>query len=158
LEAWLLRLGIAVRHGRVYHPQTQGKVERFHGTIAADVFGHQRLPDLAACQPAFDAFRTTYNHDRPHQALDLAVPASRYAPSRRVFPDRLPEIAYGPEDQVRLVRSQGAIFFHNRSWFISRGLIGLRVAVRPTTTDGLFQVFFGRRQVATLDLRHGPEV
>jgi transposase InsO family protein len=158
LEAWLLRLGIEPWHGRAYHPQTQGKVERFHGTIAADVFAYRRLPDLSACQPAFDAFRALYNHERPHQALDFAVPASRYTPSRRPFPETLPEIAYGPDDQVRLVRSQGAIFFHNRSWFISRGLIGLRVAVRPTRTDGVFHVHFCRRQVATLDLRVGPEV
>ena len=65
MEAWLLRLGIALRHGRAYHPQTQGKVERLHGTIAADVFAHRSLPDLAACQPAFDAFRQAYNQRPP---------------------------------------------------------------------------------------------
>ena len=69
LEAWLLRLGIGLWHGRAYHPQTQGKVERFHGTIAADVFAHRPLPDLAACQAAFDGFRQTYNQERPHEAL-----------------------------------------------------------------------------------------
>lgn len=158
LEAWLLRLGVDLWHGRAYHPQTQGKVERFHGTIAAEVFAHRRLPDLGACQPVFDAFRLIYNHERPHAALDLAVPASRYAPSRRAFPATLPEIVYGPDDQVRLVRDQGAISFQNHSWFISRGLIGLPVAVRPTTTDGQFQVFFCQRQVATLDLRVVREV
>ena len=57
LEAWLLRLGIDVWHGRVYHPQTQGKVERLHGTIASEVFGQQRLADLPASQHGFDAFR-----------------------------------------------------------------------------------------------------
>jgi len=50
------------------------------------------------------------------------------------------------------VRDQGAIGFRGRSWFVSRGLIGLPVAVRPTTTDGRFQVVFCRRAVATLDL------
>jgi transposase InsO family protein len=158
LEAWLLRLGIDVRHGRSNHPQTQGKVERLHGTIAADVFAHRRLADLAACQPAFDAFRAVYNPERPHAALGDAVPASRYAASRRSFPSTLPELVYAPDDQVRVVRDQGAISFQNRSWFISRGLVGLRVAVRPTITDGLFQVVFCQRQVATLDLRDHPEV
>jgi hypothetical protein len=158
LEAWLLRLGVELWHGRAYHPQTQGKVERFHGTIAADVFAHRPPPDLAACQPAFDAFRALYNHERPHQALGDAVPASRYAPSPRAFPAALPEIVYGPDDQVRRVRDQGAIGFRGRSWFISRGLIGLPVAVRPTTTDGVFQVVFCQREVATLDLRIDPEV
>jgi hypothetical protein len=158
LEAWLLRLGIEPWHGRAYHPQTQGKVERFHGTIAADVFAHRSLPNLAACQPVFDAFRATYNHDRPHAALSDAVPVSRYAASPRSFPATLPEVVYGPDDQVRVVRDQGAISFHNRSWFISRGLIGLRVAVRPSIIDGLFQVVFCQRQVAMLDLRVRSEV
>jgi transposase InsO family protein len=158
LEAWLLRLGVELWHGRAYHPQTQGKVERLHGTIAADVFAHRFLPDLAACQPAFDAFRTCYNHDRPHQALASAVPASRYAPSPRPFPATLPEVAYGPDDQIRLVRDQGAIGFRGRSWFVSRGLIGLPVAVRPTTTDGRFQVVYCHREVATIDLTRRPEV
>jgi Integrase core domain len=158
LEAWLLRLGIEVWHGRVYHPQTQGKVERLHGTIAAEVFAHRHFPHLAACQPAFDAFRVTYNRERPHEALGYAVPISRYTPSSRPFPATLPEIGYGPDDQVRLVRDQGAISFHNRSYFISRGLIGLPVAVRPTTTDGVFQVVYCQSEVATIDLHDHPEV
>jgi len=152
LEAWLLRLGIEVWHGRVYHPQTQGKVERLHGTIASEVFGQGMLPDLATSQRVFTTFRHTYNHERPHQALAYAVPASRYQPSSRAFAEHLPEIVYGPDDQVRLVRSQGSISFHNRSYFISRGLIGLPVAVRPTTTDGVFQVVYCQREVATIDL------
>jgi hypothetical protein len=158
LEAWLLRLGVAPCHGRAYHPQTQGKVERLHRTIAADVFAHRSLPTLAACQPAFDAFRQTYNHDRPHEALDYAVPAGRYDVSPRRFPEVLPDIAYGPGDQVRLVRGQGAISFRNRSWFVSRGLIGLPVAVRPTTTDGVFRVVYCHREVATIDLTDRMEV
>ncbi len=152
LEAWLLRLGIAPWHGEFYHPQTQGKVERLHRTIAAEVFAHRAVPDLACCQTHFATFRQTYNHERPHEALAYAVPASRYAASPRPFPDPLPEITYGPDDAVRLVRGQGAISFHNRIVFISRGLIGLPVAVRPTTTDGVFQVVFCQRQVATIDL------
>jgi transposase InsO family protein len=158
LEAWLLRLGVELWHGRVYHPQTQGKVERLHGTIAAEVFAHHHLPDLAASQPAFDAFRQIYNHERPHAALAYDVPASRYQPSPRPFPALLPDLVYGPDDHVRLVRAQGAISFHNRSYFISRGLIGLPVAVRPTPTDDRFQVVFCQRQVATIDLRHPDQV
>jgi hypothetical protein len=158
LEAWLLRLGITPCHGRAYHPQTQGKVERLHGTIVADVFAHRSLPDLAACQPAFDAFRQTYNRQRPHEALAYAVPADRYEVSPRSFPTDLPEITYGPGDRVRKVRDQGAISFRGRSWFVSRGLVGLPVGVRPTTTDGLFQVLFCHREVATIDLTDRTKV
>jgi transposase InsO family protein len=158
LEAWLVRLGIDVRHGRAYHPQTQGKVERFHGTLAAEVFGTRQFPDLATAQTAFTTFRACYNHERPHEALDHAVPASRYIPSPRAFPQSLPELSYGPDDQVRIVTEHGSIQWHRHRIFVSRGLVGQPVAVRPTPEDGRWAVYFCHRQVATIDRRHDPKV
>jgi transposase InsO family protein len=62
-------------------PTTTGKVERFHQTLQADCFGaHGAFADVAAAQAAVDAFRAEYNHDRPHQALNDAAPASRFVP------------------------------------------------------------------------------
>lgn len=56
-------------------------MERFHQTLQADCFqAHGPFPDVAAAQAAVDAFRVEYNHDRPHQALDDAVPGSRFVP------------------------------------------------------------------------------
>jgi transposase InsO family protein len=152
LEAWWLGLGIAVSHGRPHHPQTQGKVERLHRTLWAEVSGIRTLPDLATAQRRFDAWRTVYNHQRPHEALDYAVPASRYHPSGRSWPDPLPPIVYGPDDAVRRVHQPGVISFQGQDYFISHGLVGLPVAVRPTVDDGLFAVWYCQRQVATLDL------
>lgn len=154
-EAWLIQLGIQVRHGQPYHPQTQGKVERLHRTIAAEVTATRHFADLDAAQTAFDAWRRVYNQDRPHEALDFGVPNQRYTPSVFPFPDPLPPIDYGeqgPDCQVRLVRGQGAISFRNRSYFISRGLIGQPVAIKPTATDGQFAVYFCHRVVAQIDL------
>jgi transposase InsO family protein len=158
LEAWWLQLGVEPWHGRVYHPQTQGKVERFHGTIAAEVFAHRQFPDLATAQTAFDAFRTCYNHERPHEALDDGVPAERYQPSVRPFPETLPAIVYGPDDDVRVVTVHGSIQWQGRRVFVSRGLVGHPVAVRPTQHDGCWQIYFCRRQVATIDRRQRDEV
>ncbi len=98
---WLLRLGVRVTHGRPYHPQTQGKDERFHRTIAAEVLANRQFGDLAECQRVFDKWRHKYNYIRPHQALGLATPSDRYRPSRRSFPESLPPIEYGPDDCVR---------------------------------------------------------
>lgn len=77
LGVWLLRLGIATSHGRPYHPQTQGKDERLHRSLTAEVLRQDRFADLNAAQRAFDRWRTIYNEQRPHEALGLAVPASR---------------------------------------------------------------------------------
>lgn len=77
LEVWLIQLGIAVAHGRPYHPQTQGKVERFPGTLAAELGGDWHYPDREACQVAFEGWRAVYNLERPHEALGMAVPARR---------------------------------------------------------------------------------
>lgn len=107
LSVWLLRLDIAVWHGRHYHPQTQGKVERLHRTLDADLLHHQRYPTLQAAQAAFSDWRQTYNHLRPHDALDLAVPAARYQSSPRAFPEVLPPLEYADGDIVRVVRQIG---------------------------------------------------
>jgi len=158
VEAWLLRLGVEVWHGRPYHPQTQGKIERLHRTLAVELTNTQRFADVPSAQRAFDAWRHGYNLERPHEALGFAVPAARYQPSAVPFPETLPPIDYEPDEVVRKVRGQGAIGFANRSYFISRGLIGLPVAVRPTTTDGVFAVFFCPRQVAIINLTEQPTV
>jgi hypothetical protein len=158
LEAWLVRLGVEVWHGRPRHPQTQGKVERFHGTIAAEGFAQRPFADLATIQLAFDRFRASYNHERPHEALASAVPASRYQPSPRPFPETVPEITYGPDDAVRIVTVHGSIQWQRQRQFVSRGLVGQPVAVRPSREDGRWEVSFGHRQVATIDRRGSTEV
>lgn len=156
LEAWLIRLGITVIHGAFAHPQTQGKIERWHRTIGADVFAITTPPftTYAAVQVAFDQFREDYNQLRPHAALDHAVPASRYRPSARSFPEHLPELTYAPDDLVRKVRSQGAVSFAGRSRFVSRGLIGQVVGIRPTAVDEVFEVRYGHVVILTFDLRN----
>ena len=158
LEAWLLRLGVAVKHGQIAHPQTQGKVERFHGTIAAEVFAHRQFTDLHQAQTRFAAFRTCYNLERPHEALDYAVPASRYQPSVRSFPERVPPVTYGPDDLVCPVTAHGSIRWQGRRHFVSRGLVGEPVAIRPTRETKVWAVVYCHRQVATIGLTTPDEV
>ena len=102
LTAWLMRLGIAVTHGRPYHPQTQGKDERLHRTFKAELLDCAELHDLQDCQNHFDTWRDFYNQERPHQALNQAVPAERFQPSQHSFPEVLPPILYAPDDIVRM--------------------------------------------------------
>ena len=153
LTVWLLRLGVAVSHGRPAHPQTQGKDERFHRTLKAEVLQGAGFGDLAACQRRFDAWREVYNHRRPHEALGLAVPASRYAPSPRSVPPTLPEPEYPPADHVRRVCAEGTVSFRGRAWYVSKAFRGQRVGVRAGDAAGVWSVFFGAHRVATLDTR-----
>jgi transposase InsO family protein len=150
---WLLRLGVRVTHGRPRHPQTQGKDERFHRTLKAEVLSARSFRDLDECQTAFDGWRHVYNHERPHDALDLAVPADRYRPSPRAFPETLPPIEYGPGDIVRIVDSEGCISFRNRKWRLGKPFRKQPIALRPTREDGVFSAHYCTHRIATLDVR-----
>jgi transposase InsO family protein len=157
LTVWLLRLGIGVSHGRPRHPQTQGKQERFHRTLKAELLDGFQFRDLAACQAAFDRWRHRYNHERPHQALEMATPGERYRPSRRSFPETLAPIEYGPGDQVRRVDGDGKISFANRPRHVGKAFRGQPVALRPTSQDGVFTVHFCSHAIGTLDVRQPAE-
>lgn len=154
LTVWLARLGVGVSHSRPYHPQTNGKAERFHRTLKRDVLRGRSFADMPACQAAFDGFRETYNALRPHEALGLGVPASRYRASPRSYPDALPSVDYDDADQVRRVQQGGWISFRGRNLRLPHALAGQRVALRPTTTDGLWNAVFIRHTLAQLDLRN----
>ena len=84
-----MRHGIRVGHSRPYHPQTQGKLERFHRSLKAEVLQGKWFADSGELQRAFDHWRTVYNLERPHEALEMAVPASRYQPSSRQYSGRV---------------------------------------------------------------------
>jgi transposase InsO family protein len=153
LSAWLLRQNIRVLHGRPYHPQTQGKEERFHRTLQAEVLRGRAFPSSADVQREFDRWRETYNHERPHEALGLAVPSSRYQVSRREFQEHLPPIEYDEADEVRRVSPVGQVSFLGRVIKISEAFRGEPVALRPTTTDGVWQVYYCWQKIARVDLR-----
>jgi transposase InsO family protein len=152
LTVWLLRLGIRVSHSRPYHPQTQGKDERFHRTLNVEVLKGQVFRDLNHCQRRFDDWRDIYNLKRPHDALGLSTPASRYRESDRPFPETLPEIEYAPGDVVRKVQHQGRVHYRGRGFTVSKAFHGYPVALRPTATDGCLEVYFCQTRIAHINL------
>jgi transposase InsO family protein len=153
---WLLRLGVTISHGKPYHPQTQGKDERFHRTLKAEVLRYERFADLAGCQRRFDEWRHVYNHERPHEALGMAVPTSRYQVSPRPFPVVLPPIEYGPGDWVRKVGDKGQISFRGQVYTVPKAFKGYPVALRPTDTDGEMDVVFCAHTITRIELRSPP--
>jgi transposase InsO family protein len=152
-EVWLLELGVAVTHGRPYHPQTQGKDERFNRTLAGEGIGRRYFVDLAECQRRFDEWREEYNTERPHEAIDLDTPISRYRPSRRCFPATLEPFDYGPGAILRRIDDMGWLSFRGHPLKLGRAFIQRQVALRPALPDGCFDVFFCGHKIATFDLR-----
>jgi transposase InsO family protein len=74
--------GILQRHTKPRSPTTTGKIERFHKSLRAELLDHVApFESLEAAQAAIDGWVHAYNHQRPHQALDMAVPASRFRPN-----------------------------------------------------------------------------
>ncbi len=157
LTVWLLDLGVRVGHGRPYHPQTQGKDERFHRTLKAEVLDGKVFTNLSRAQHAFDAWREVYNTIRPHQALDMATPSTRYAMSQRSMPRHIEPPDYEPGVAVRTVHNGGAFQFNNSIYYCSGAFSGLQVALRPAGPDGLFNVCYRSHVISQINLADEPK-
>jgi transposase InsO family protein len=155
LELWLLRLGVGMIHGRPFHPQTQGKDERFHKTLIEEVLRWQAFDDLAASQAAFDPWREIYNTERPHEGIGMDVPAKRYQPSPRNYPSVLPEVVYPSTDLVRKVSGNSGIILNGKRYGIGKPFRGQHVGLRPTAVDGVWDVFYCNHRVGGLDEKTG---
>ena len=153
LSVWLMRLGIRVSHSRPYHPQTQGKDERFHRTLQAEALAGRHFSDLGQVQQCLDGWRSVYNGVRPHESLHMQVPQQCYRPSARSYPECLPPLEYGPKDTVRKVQAGGWLSFRGRALRVPKALKGQPVALRATGCDGTYEVYFGPHRVAGFDLR-----
>ena len=135
-EARLVRLGIRPCHGRPYHPQTQGKLERLHGTLEREVWPRVRRDRLDHFAADVTRWRTNvYNVLRPHEALNDQPPLSHWQPSLRTRPSSLPEVCYPPGASVRRVSSGGDISWHNYRILAGAGLTGELVQVSELDHD-----------------------
>lgn len=153
LGAWLLRLDVSISHPRCYHPQTQGKNERFNRTLLEEAIKGRKFRGRDECQQAFDHFLEVYNYERPHEAIGMMPPATRYRKSRRPFPEKLAPISYDSHYHVRRVGPAGYISYGKDRYQVGRAFTGNPVALRPTKEDGVLEVFFSRHRVARIDLR-----
>jgi transposase InsO family protein len=157
LGLWLLRLGVGITHGRAYHPQTQGKEERFHRTFKAEVLRWQMFETLGEAQEAFDPWREIYNGQRPHEALGMAVPATRYQCSPRSYPERLPPVSYDAGELVRKVSGNSGIQIWGQRFGIGQAFRGQEVALRATGQEAIWDVYYCQQQIGQIDRRNpGP--
>jgi transposase InsO family protein len=128
--AWLMRLGVKPIHGRPRHPQTQGKVERFHGTAKLEMGEQLVQQSVQSVRSACEEFVKRYNWVRPHEAIGFAVPGSRYCPWPRTRPAQMPKHKI-PEGAIsRCVCEAGAISYKGTTYKLGRGLTGERILIK----------------------------
>jgi transposase InsO family protein len=152
IDVWLMGLGIFPCHIRAKHPQTQGKDERFNGTLKAELLRFKSFANHAEAQAAFQEFRHFYNYERPHRALNLATPASRYEISRRAFPREIKEWEYEAGTEVRSVKRTGFVSFGGQGFFLSEALGGKKIGLCPSKEkEGVYNVFYRQFRVAQYD-------
>jgi transposase InsO family protein len=152
LTVWLLDLGIDVCHGRAYHPQTQGKEERFHRSLKGEVLSGRTFANLRQAQKAFDQWRQVYNTERPHEGIGMETPATRYKMSIRPMPRKIDPPSYDGDDQVRMVQTGGWFSFKGRFFNCSKAFAGHPLALRPTSKDGLFDLCYRHYVLDQIDL------
>ena len=122
LSLWLMRQGVRLCWSRVRHPQTQGKVERFHGSLQRAL--RRRGTPRENLQAWLDAYRWEHNHVRPHEALHMRTPASVWRPSSRHYDPRPPQWEYPAGSWVLKVDPQGKVEVKGWKWKISKALVG----------------------------------
>jgi hypothetical protein len=127
LSVWLMRQGIRLYWSGIRHPQTQGKVERFHGSLQR-AWQRRGVPQQNA-QAWLDAYRWEHNHVRPHEALGMQTPATLWHPSARRYVPHPPRWEYAPGAWVLKVDGQGKLDLQGRKWKVSRALAGEWVQV-----------------------------
>ena len=145
-EARLIRLGIHPLHGHAYHPQTQGKVERLHGTLEKEVWPFVDRGSLEGFARAIDRWRReVYNPVRPHEALDGRPPLSRFGLSPRSRPATLPEVTYPATQTLRKVANGGDISWRGYRILVGAGITGETVGVEDQ--DNEVRVYYGWKKI-----------
>jgi transposase InsO family protein len=152
LTVWLMKQGIRLYLSGYRHPQTQGKIERFNGSLEAAM---QKRPKAEGVnwQDWLDAYREEHNHVRPHEALRMEVPAQHWTPSTRVFVAEPKPWQYPNPEHVRKVRENGGISWNGRSYFVSRAFIGENVQLQLLENTVL--VWFCQTLIREFDLLSG---
>jgi hypothetical protein len=157
-ERRLGALGIKMIHSRPYHPQTCGKLERFHRTMKEWLDDYPRAGTAEELQELLDAFRTHYNEERPHQGIADATPAERYSSLDvepvTAMPESLPEAVHPPGAILRKVSRCGNVGYRGRQ--IQVGSEWNHYRLRVIEVDGVVQFFYGEQLVRALVL--SPEV
>ena len=153
LSVSLIKQGIRLIFGSIAHPQTQGKVERFHRTMKQEM-KHRGVPQcVEGIAQALSDFRLVYNEIRPHEALDMDVPSARYSPSPRAYDPNPPEWEYPDGADVKRVTDAGNLVYKGRQYYACKALARERVWCREV--DNRLLVTYRHMYIRDIDLDTG---
>ncbi len=148
LSLWLMRQGIRLHWSRIRHPQTQGKVERFHGSLQRAL--ERRGVPQQSLQAWLDKYRWEHNHVRPHEALNMKTPASVWSPSQRRYDPHPPRWEYPLGAKVLKVSAEGQVKIRGHKWKVSKALSGEWVQL--VAMEGRYLVFYCSTLIREIDL------
>lgn len=152
-EVWLMELGVLTLHGRIRHPQTQGKDERFNGSFTREFLKYNQIEDLNDAVQKLAKYRDFYNNKRPHFAIDLDVPVSKYSPSTRKYPERIFEWEYPADCKLHTVKETGYVTIRGQGYFLSEAFGGKQIAVRESDKgNGLLNLYFRQFKIGQIDV------
>lgn len=129
LAVWWLRLGIQLQRIAPGHPEQNGRHERMHLTLKTEATG-PGTANVLQQQARFDTFVHRFNHERPHQALDMQPPASRYTASSRIYAGLEDDLEYPLHDWTVVITHCGRLCHERRKIHISQVFAGQRVGVK----------------------------
>jgi len=153
VSVWLLKQGVSLRYSGVGHPQTQGKVERFHQTLKVRTRHRGAPTTLAEWERWAVEFRYEYNHERPHESLAMKTPAEVYKPvNLRPYQEAPREWEYSG-GTVKRLNTQGMLYYRQQSYFVSEALA--MELVRVDELDGKLLVTFRHMTVREIELETG---
>ncbi len=147
LSLWLMRQGIALHFSGIRHPQTQGKVERFHGSLERAL--NCRGVPAEGHQQWLDDYRREHNHIRPHEALDMQTPASRWHPSPRPFNPQPAAWEYPEGAWTLKIDNHGTIDIHEQPYRICKALVGERVHILPV--ENRYLIYYCNTLIREID-------
>lgn len=156
LSVWLIKQGITLKFSGIRHPQTHGKVERFHRTLKERT-RHRGLPEtLDEWRKWALEFIQEYNYERPHEAIGMKTPGEVYTLDNLRPYQENPRAWEYTGGEVRRLNTQGSLYYRGRRYFVCEALANERV--RTDELDGLLVVTFRATTVREINLRTGSSI
>ena len=154
-EKLLMDLDILPIHGRIKHPQTQGKIERFHRTMKNELLKHTEIEDIEDAERKLREWGNKYNYERPHEALNMKRPGDIYVPSERKLPKKIKKYEYGGGKHVIKVNSWGYVRYGGWQIYLSETMRNEYIEFRPSEDGERFYACYRNYKIAEFDTANG---